>query len=101
MNNLQKVSKQVLDALDAGVPVSPKSYLHDRLRELLAKEIITTTPSTNNSITFNVINNEMLKITEEGFYVNGVKVDADNKEAASVYRAFKKFLTSAALTRDY
>jgi hypothetical protein len=43
---------------------------------------------------------EMLKITEEGFYVRGKKVPADDKEAEAVYRAFKQFLVHHALTRN-
>jgi hypothetical protein len=45
--------------------------------------------------------NEILKITEDGFYVRGVKVEADEKEAASVYKAFKQFLVHHALTRSF
>jgi hypothetical protein len=43
----------------------------------------------------------MLKVTEDGFYVRGVKVEADEKEAAAVYRAFKQFLVHHALTKEY
>ena len=43
---------------------------------------------------------EMLKVTEDGFYVRGVKVPADEKEAASVYKAFKEFLVWSRLHRD-
>ena len=44
--------------------------------------------------------NEILKITEDGFYVRGKKVEADEEEAAAVYRAFKEFLVYHALTRN-
>lgn len=44
--------------------------------------------------------NEILKITEDGFYVRGVKVPADENEAAAVYRAFKQWLVEHALTRE-
>ena len=44
--------------------------------------------------------NEILKITEDGFYVRGKKVEADEKEAAAVYKAFKEFLVYHALTRN-
>jgi len=43
---------------------------------------------------------EMLKVTEDGFYVRGVKVPADDKEAAAVYKAFKAFLVYHAITRN-
>lgn len=45
--------------------------------------------------------NEILKITEEGFYVRGKRVEADDAEAAAVYKAFKEFLVHHALTRSF
>lgn len=51
-------------------------------------------------ITFITNQSELLKITEEGFFVRGKKVEADEQEAASVYRAFKEFLIWSALTRE-
>jgi len=42
---------------------------------------------------------EMLRIAEDGFYVRGVKVTQDDKEAEIVYNAFKQFLTWAELNR--
>lgn len=44
---------------------------------------------------------EMLKITQDGFYVRGVKVPQDDKEAESVYKTFHQWLTWATLTRNY
>ena len=44
---------------------------------------------------------EHLKITKTGFFVRGVKVEQDSKEAEIVYNAFKEFLTYNALTRNY
>jgi hypothetical protein len=41
----------------------------------------------------------MLKIGPDGFWVRGVKVPADDKEAETVYNAFKQFLTWAELNR--
>ena len=43
---------------------------------------------------------EMLRVAEDGFYVRGVKVRVDDKEAATVYRVFREWLTWAQLTRD-
>ena len=42
---------------------------------------------------------EMLRIAEDGFYVRGVKVTQDDKEAEIVYNAFKQFLVWAELNR--
>ena len=53
------------------------------------------------NITFYSGPSEMLKVTKEGFYVRGKKVPIDEKEAESVYRAFKQFLVYHALTKEY
>lgn len=42
---------------------------------------------------------EMLRVAKDGFYVRGVKVPADDREAEIVYNAFKQFLTWAELNR--
>ena len=50
-----------------------------------------------------VLNNkgvEMLRVTEDGFYVRGTKVPVDDKEAATVYTAFKEFLVWSRLSRE-
>ena len=47
----------------------------------------------NNNITLNGGGEEMLRVAEDGFYVRGVRVDADAKEAEQVYKAFKQWLT--------
>lgn len=43
---------------------------------------------------------EMLRVDKDGFYVRGVKVKADAKEAEQVYRAFKEWLAWASLSRN-
>ena len=52
-----------------------------------------------NAITCMAGGTEMLKIGPDGFWVRGVKVDQDDKEAEIVYNAFKQFLTWAELNR--
>ena len=42
---------------------------------------------------------EMLRVAEDGFYVRGVKVEADEQEAKKVYLAFKQFLVWAELNK--
>jgi hypothetical protein len=42
--------------------------------------------------------NEMLRVAEDGFYVRGKRVPADDEEALSVYKAFKEFLVYHGLT---
>ena len=44
---------------------------------------------------------EMLRVEKDGFYVRGVKVPADENEAATVYKAFKRWLVEAELRRPY
>lgn len=43
---------------------------------------------------------EMIKVTPEGFYVRGQKVPQDDKEAETVYNAFKQWMAWAALTQQ-
>lgn len=42
---------------------------------------------------------EMLRVAPDGFYVRGVRVEADAKEAEQVYKAFKEWLTWANLSK--
>lgn len=53
------------------------------------------------NITFYGGKNEILRVTEDGFYVRGVPVPADEAEAAAVYKAFKEFLVHHALSRSF
>lgn len=43
---------------------------------------------------------EMLRVDKDGFYIRGVKVEADAKEAEQVYKAFKEWLAWASLSRN-
>jgi hypothetical protein len=43
---------------------------------------------------------EMLRVAQDGFYVRGVKVEADAKEAQAVYNAFKQWMTYAILNGE-
>lgn len=52
-----------------------------------------------NNISMIVGPNEMLRVAPDGFYVRGVKVPADEKEAETVYNAFKQFLVWSELNR--
>lgn len=42
----------------------------------------------------------MLRVAKDGFYVRGVRVEADAKEAAAVYAAFKQWMTWAILNGE-
>lgn len=52
-----------------------------------------------NSLTLVAGGSEMLRVAQDGFYVRGVKVPADDKEAETVYNAFKQFLVWSELNR--
>jgi hypothetical protein len=52
-----------------------------------------------NTITCLTGSEEMLRIGPDGFWVRGVKVTQDDKEAQIVYNAMKEFLTWNQLTR--
>ena len=51
------------------------------------------------NITMTAGMNEMLRVAQDGFYVRGQKVPVDDKEAETVYNAFKQFLVWAELNR--
>jgi hypothetical protein len=44
---------------------------------------------------------DMLKVSPEGFWVRGVKVEQDEQEAQKVYEGFKAWMMWAQMTRDY
>lgn len=54
------------------------------------------------NITFNDQHSEMLRIDSDAFYVRGQRVPIDEKEALTVYNAFKQWLSWAILNqREY
>ena len=63
---------------------------------------MTTEIHTKNQIVFRMDEQpeEMLRIAEDGFYVRGVKVPVDDKEAEAVYNSFQQWLAWAQLRRD-
>jgi len=54
-----------------------------------------------NAITCMAGGEEMLKCSPEGFWVRGVKVEQDEREAQAVYEGFKAWMTWAQLNREY
>jgi hypothetical protein len=63
---------------------------------------LTYPPSTlgANDIKLNGGGEEMLRVAQDGFYVRGIKVEADAKEAEAVYKAFKQWMTYAILNGE-
>lgn len=60
---------------------------------------ISVAESLTNSISCHAGGVEMLRVAQDGFYVRGQKVPADDKEAETVYNAFKQFLVWSELNR--
>lgn len=58
----------------------------------------TVAPAT---ILFHSNESEMLRVAKDGFYVRGVKIEQDEKEAEKVYNAFHQWLTWATLNRSF
>jgi hypothetical protein len=44
---------------------------------------------------------EMLRVSSDGFWVRGVKVEQDEQEAQAVYNAFKQWMAWASLEGQY
>jgi hypothetical protein len=55
---------------------------------------------TEKNIVFSSGDSEMLKISPKGFWVRGVQVNQDEKEAVTVYEAFKQWLVWSELNRS-
>ena len=63
--------------------------------------VIRDQSSQPNSISCYAGPDEMLRVAPDGFYVRGVKIPQDDKEALVVYNAFLQWMSYMALTRDY
>jgi len=58
-------------------------------------------PNPDAGISMHVSNgDEMIRVTKDGFWVRGVKVEQDDREAETVYNAFKQWMAWAALTQQ-
>lgn len=78
------------------------SYIHSPIQPDGSYGTITIDPNyleVQNTITFAAGNPnvEMLKVSPKGFWVRGVKVEQDDKEAETVYNAFKQWMMWAKL----
>ena len=62
------------------------------------KKIMSANP---NSIVCQAGGVEMLRVGPNGFWVRGVKVKQDDKEAETVYNAFKQWMAWASLQGRY
>lgn len=53
------------------------------------------------ALTMIVNDTEWIKITDNGFWVRGVRVEQGPEEARIIYEAFREFLMWSNLTRNY
>lgn len=67
--------------------------------QLIPGAVLSASETAQNTITCFAGGTEMLRVAQDGFYVRGVKVPADDKEAKTVYEAFKQFLVWSELNR--
>lgn len=56
---------------------------------------------TSNTISCMAGGEEMLRVSPDGFWVRGKKVEQDDREAEIVYNAFKAWMSWAQLNKDY
>jgi hypothetical protein len=68
--------------------------------QLIPEAVLSVSPAAQNTISCYAGGTEMLRVAQDGFYVRGVKVTQDDKEAETVYNAFKEFLVWSRLNRD-
>jgi hypothetical protein len=60
--------------------------------------VMTVTPE--NTVQLFCAGDEMLRISPDGFYVRGIKLENNDQEAVQVYNAFKAWLAWASLTQQ-
>ncbi len=78
------------------------TQIDDAMNNMITNATIGISPeyeAMQNSLTMIAGGTEMIRIAQDGFYVRGVKVTQDDKEAETVYNAFKQFLVWAELNR--
>jgi len=81
VNNFNYQPNYPIDSTNVNIGVSPEYEAHQ------------------NSLTMIAGGAEMLRVASDGFYVRGVKVPADDREAETVYTAFRQFLVWAEMNR--
>ena len=67
----------------------------------MIETVLTITEPPASNISLHNGTSEMLRVAKDGFYVRGVRVPQDEKEAEKVYNAFHQWLTWATLNRDF
>ena len=84
---MKSTAQDLLDAYDSGLhtydPDGPYTFTSEKEQP--------------NAITFTCGKDEMLKVSDKGFWVRRQKIKQDDKEAEVVYNAFKQWLVWAQL----
>lgn len=87
------------------MPALDSAFQELTINDLVKERIVTTgvRPSIEkpNAITCMCGESEMLKVSDKGFWVRGIKVEQDANEAKTVYEAFKAWMIWAQMTKDY
>jgi len=76
---------------------------HDAVMEQMAQDPLwkSMVHAPSNTIRCLAGGEEMLRVSPEGFWVRGVRVEQDDREAQVVYNAFKSWIAWAQLNKDY
>lgn len=82
---MKSTAQDLLDAYDSGLHTYDPDGPYQFHKEVL------------NTVTFYCGEDEMLRFSDKGFWVRGVEVEQNDKEAEYVYNAFKQWLTWAQL----
>ena len=77
-----------------------EDVMHSWSAANIPKPILSVEAPPQNNVTMFAGGTEMLKVAKEGFYVRGKKIPVDDKEAETVYNAFKSFLMWAELNKQ-
>lgn len=81
------------------VNTDPAWYQNMVAANAVAKPVLSIGAPPNNTIVLCSGTTEMLKVSEDGFYVRGVKLEQDDREAKQVYNCFKEWLTWTTMNR--
>ena len=80
-------------------PKSPKT--NPPVCGMSGYEFATMAHAPSNTITCMAGGAEMLRVSPDGFWVRGKKVEQDDREEETVYNAFKAWMAWAQLNKDY
>ena len=86
------IAQEVSDVLRSWVEQSQLDSNNLTVKDTYSKD--------SGNIVFNTGSSEMMRITEDGFWVRGVKVEQGAKEASTVYNVFRQWLTWAQLNKE-